>query len=122
MTDSEYVKPNPDELGMLIINPTALAISVPEADIPPGFLSTLDIYRRNVSRTMEMGSRLIIVHFLAYAVEIAKKKFGLERLCLHTEVEVEAPVIPKISCSVHGPLDYITAAAAGRLPMGRYVW
>jgi hypothetical protein len=120
MTDSDYVKLNPGELGMIMINPTALENSVQEDDIPPEFLTTLAIYRRNVSRSKEMGSRLIIGHFLAYAVEIAKKKFGLERLCVHSEVEVEATVIPEIHCSVHGLLDYVTAAAAGKLPMGTF--
>lgn len=67
-----------------------------------------------------MGARQIIGHFLAYAVEIAKVKFGLETLVVQTEVEVQPPTIPEIGSAVHGPLDYLAPPLADRVPMRMY--
>lgn len=69
---------------------------------------------------MEMGARQIIGHFLAYAVEIAKNKFGMERLVVHTDVEFQPIVIPEIGDTLHGSVDYVTALVAGRVPMRIY--
>lgn len=65
-----------------------------------------------------MGVRQIIGHFLAYAVEIARDLFDMDRLVVHTEIEVPEVEIPKIG-KVHGPLDYLTCPAGGHLPMGQ---
>ena len=91
--------------------------AVPTEMIPVEFLRTLRIYRRNFSRSMEMGARQVIGHFLAYAVEIARSKFSIERLVVHTKVELQPTVIPEIGSAIHSPLDYLTAPAAGRVPM-----
>jgi hypothetical protein len=117
MNNADYVKLNPGEQGIILHNEDLLTKAVPSEAIPMDFLTTLKIYRRNFSRTMEMGARQIIGHFLAYAVEIAKSEFCMERLVVHTEVEVQPTVIPEIGSAVHGPLDYLTAPVAGRVPM-----
>jgi hypothetical protein len=120
MNDSDYLRLNPGERGNILHNETLLMKAVPTDVIPVDFLTTLKIYRRNFSRSREMGARQIIGHFLAYAVEIAKSKFGIERLVVHTEVEVQPTVIPEIGSAVHGPLDYLIAPVAGRVPMRMY--
>lgn len=67
-----------------------------------------------------MGVRQIIGHFLAYAVDIARDLFDMDRLVVHTEIEVPEVEIPRIG-KVHGPLDYLTCPAGGHLPMGQSV-
>ena len=119
MTNTDYIKLNPGEDGIILHNEDLMK-AVPIEAIPLEFLPTLKIYRRNFSRTMGMGARQIIGHFLAYAVEIAKEKFGMERLVVHTEVEVQPTLIPEIGSPVRGPLDYLTAPVAGRVPMRTY--
>jgi len=117
MNNIDYSKLNPGEQGIIWHNENLLVQAVPTEMIPIDFLSTLKLYRRNLSRSMEMGTCQIIGHFLTYAVEIARHKFGIERLVVHTEVEVQPTMIPEIGSAVHGPLDYITAPAAGRVSM-----
>jgi hypothetical protein len=65
-----------------------------------------------------MGVRQIIGHFHAYAVDIARDLFDMERLVVHTEIDVPEVEIPRIG-KVYGPLDYLTCRAGGYLPMGR---
>jgi hypothetical protein len=120
MNNIDYVRLNPGEQGIILHNENLLMKAVPTEAIPMDFLTTLRIYRRNFSRSMEMGAHQIIGHFLAYAVEIAKSKLGMERLVVHTEVEVQPTVIPEIGSAVHGTLDYLTAPVAGRVPMRMY--
>ena len=117
MNNIDYSKLNPGEHGIIMHNENLLVQAVPAEMIPDDFLRTLKLYRRNLSRSMKMGTRQIIGHFLTYAVEIARNKFGIERLVVHTEVEVQPTMIPEIGSAVHGPLDYITAPAAGRVSM-----
>jgi hypothetical protein len=88
MNNADYGELNPGEQGIILHNEGFLTKAVPSEAIPMDFLTTLKIYRRNFSRTMEMGAHQIIGHFLAYAVEIAKGKLCMERLVVHTEVEV----------------------------------
>ena len=120
MNNIDYVTLNPGEQGIILHNENLLRKAVPTEAIPMDFLTTLKVYRRNFSRSMEMGARQIIGHFLAYAVEIAKSKFDMERLVVHTEVEVQPTVIPEIGSAVRGPLDYLTALVAGRVPMRKF--
>jgi len=66
---------------------------------------------------MEMGVRQIIGYFLAYAVDLARGLFKMERLVVHTEIEIPVVDIPRIG-KVHGPMDFLTSPAAGGLSMG----
>lgn len=64
-----------------------------------------------------MGVCQVIGHFLTFAIVIARKLFGEERLVLHTEWDVPATDVPGIG-RVHGPLEFLTACAASGLEMG----
>lgn len=97
MTNGDYVKLNPGEQGLVLHNENSLTKAVPTDVISMEFLTTLENYQRNFSRSMEMAARQIIGHFLAYDVEIAKIKFGLETLVVQTEVEVNPPPFPKLA-------------------------
>lgn len=94
MNNIDYVKLNPGEQGIILHNENLLMKAVPTEAIPMDFLTTLKIYRRNFSRSMEMGAHQIIGHFLAYTVEIAKSKLGMERLVVH--MEFNRPSFPKL--------------------------
>jgi hypothetical protein len=108
---------NPGEQGSIRINHEKLAQMVPVSSIPAEFWTCLTTLRMVCARRMGMGVQQIIGHFLSFAVFVARKVFDDERLVLHTEWEVPATEIPGIG-KVHGPLDFLTARAAGRLEMG----
>jgi hypothetical protein len=108
---------NPGEGGLIQINLSRLVELVPATDIPNEFWSCLTALRTVCARTMGMGVRQVIGHFLTFAIVIGQKLFGEERLVLHTEWDVPATDVPGIG-RVHGPLEFLTARAAGKLDMG----
>jgi hypothetical protein len=113
----DYELLNPGVRGSIKINVEKLAQIVPLTSIPSEFWTCLTILRMVCARRMEMGVRQIIGHFLSFAIIVARKIFDDERLVLHTEWDVPATEIPGIG-RVHGPLDFLTARAAGGLEMG----
>ena len=117
LTAKDYGLLNPGERGPIICADSALASMVPTECIPIDFWPGLQTLRRTCSRTMEMGVRQIIGYFLAYAVDIARGLFKMERLVVHTEIEIPVVDIPRIG-KVHGPMDFLTSPAAGGLSMG----
>ena len=117
LTTKDYNILNPGEQGPIICADSILASSVPNERIPTDFWPGLQTLRRTCSRTMEMGVRQIIGYFLAYAVDIARGLFKMERLVVHTEIEIPVVDIPRIG-KVHGPMDFLTSPAAGGLSMG----
>jgi hypothetical protein len=108
---------NPWLKGEIEINLEKLSQVVPVTSIPPEFWTCLTMLRMVCSRRMEKGVQQIIGHFLSFAVFIARKIFNDERLVLHSEWDVPATEIPEIG-KVHGPLEFLTARAAGGLEMG----
>ena len=108
---------NPGEQGSIQINLSKLVELVPATSIPNEFWPCLTFLRTVCARRMEMGVRQVIGHFLTFAIVIARKLFEDERLVLHTEWDVPATDVPGIG-RVHGPLDFLTARAAGGLNMG----
>ena len=108
---------NPGEQGSIQINLSRLVELVPATSIPNEFWPCLTVLRTVCARRMETGVRQVIGHFLTFAIVIARKLFGEERLVLHTEWDVPATDVPGIG-RVHGPLDFLTARAAGGLEMG----
>jgi hypothetical protein len=112
----DYELLNPGARGSIKINVEKLAQVVPLTSIPPEFWTCLTMLRMVCARRKEMGVRQIIGHFLSFAIVVARKIFDDERLVLHTEWDVPATEIPGIG-RVHGPLDFLTARAAGRLEM-----
>jgi hypothetical protein len=69
------------------------------------------------TRRIEMGARQIIGHFLTDAVLIARKLFGDGRIVVDREFQVPRTMVPGVGM-VNGPLDFLTARAAGGLQMG----
>lgn len=117
LTTKDYNILNPGEMGLITCVNSALVSTISPERIPTDFWPSLQTLRRTYSRRMEMGVRQIIGHFLAYAVDIARGLFNMDRLVVHTEIEVPEVEIPRIG-KVHGPLDYLTCPAGGYLPMG----
>lgn len=113
----DYELLNPGARGSININAEKLAKVVPLTSIPPEFWTCLTMLRMVCARRMETGVRQIIGHFLSFAIVVARKIFDDERLVLHTEWDVPDTEIPEIG-RVHGPLDFLTARAAGGLEMG----
>ena len=118
LTTKDYGVLNPGEMGPIICVDLALQSKVSTDRIPTDFWLSLQTLRRTSSRSMEMGVRQIIGHFLAYAVDIARDLFNMKRLVVHTEIEIPAVEIPNIG-KVQGPMDYLTCPAAGYLSMGK---
>lgn len=117
LTTKDYRILNPGERGLIICDHSVLASKLPIERIPADFWRGLQTLRRTCSRTMEMGVRQIIGYFLAYAVDVARELFNMERLVVHSEIEIPVVDIPRIG-KVHGPMDFLTCPAAGTAPMG----
>lgn len=117
LTSRDYDILNPGEMGLISIDGSLLTSKIPPDVVPTDFWPSLQTLRRTCSRRKEMGVRQIIGHFLAYAVDIARRLFNMERLLVHTEVEIPLVAIPNVG-KVHGPMDFLTCPAAGHIPMG----
>src|SRR5271167_2374811 len=107
LTSQDYLLLNPGERGTIMFNDEMLNSHIPAKNIPEEFWPSLQTLRRTFSRSMEMGVRQIIGHFLAYAVDIARLLFDDARLVVNTEVDVPTVEVPEIG-NIHGPLDYLT--------------
>ena len=118
LTNKDYGILNPGEMGPIICIDLALQSTVSTDRILTNFWPSLQTLRRTTSRSMERGVRQIIGYFLAYAVDIAQDLFNMERLVVHTEVEISAIEIPNIG-KVHRLMDYLISPAAGYLSMGK---
>ena len=106
--------------ALVNINQSTLCSLIPDAIIPGSFLPGLQISRMVNARSLEVGTRKIINIFMDNAVFIARQVFNEPRLLVDHEQEVEPTAIPELSCTVNGPLDYVTARAAGIIEMGTY--
>ena len=66
---------NPGEEGLIQINLSRLMELVPATNIPNEFWSCLTALRTVSARTMGMGVRQVIGHFLTFAIVIGRKLF-----------------------------------------------
>ena len=107
------------ERGDIFINEETISNETRDFKIADDFWSGLQGTRQVMSRVKEMGVRHVIVYFLIHATLIARQMFKEERLIVHSECEVEEAAIPPIG-NLHGPLDLLTARAAGYLTMGKH--
>jgi hypothetical protein len=105
-------------MGPIFCNDSIFASIVSAEHIPTDFWRPLQILRRTCPRSKEIGVGQILGLFLAYSVDIARASFGMERLVVHTEVEIPVVEIPVIG-RVHGPMDFLTCPASGHLPMDK---
>jgi hypothetical protein len=103
--------------NVININDGLLLQQIPDNVIPLPFLPMLRMTRLVSARSTEMGTRKIINIFLDTAVYIARMVFAEERLVVDHEYETEPTDVPEIGV-VGGPLDYVTARAAGKIDMG----
>jgi len=85
---------------------------------PPDYFHTqLRDLTITATREKEAGARLLIGHYMCHAVLLARREFGLHRLVLNSEVEVEAVEVPKVGW-LTGTLDFTTSLVAGEGSVG----
>src|SRR5262245_48118830 len=70
-------------MGLIVCGDSALASIVSSEFIPTEFWPSLQTLRHMCSRSKEMDVRQITGHFLAYAVDITRRLFNMERLFVH---------------------------------------
>ena len=105
-------------VDLININHASLLSLIPDDSIPSSFLEQLYITRLVSSRGLESGARKVINIFIDNAVFVARSVFQEPRLIVDQETELEPTVVVELNCKVHGPLDYVTARAKGRISMG----
>ena len=59
------------------------------------------------------GGRVIIGHYLTYAIRLARKEFDLNRLVCSSEIDVAAEQIPNVGY-LSGTLDFMIATTTGQ--------
>jgi hypothetical protein len=80
---------------------------------PPDYFHTqLRDLTITATREKEAGARLLIGHYMCHAVLLARREFGLHRLALHSEVEIDAVEVPKLGW-LTGTLDFATSLVMG---------
>lgn len=88
-----------------------------KANPPEYFHAQLRDLTITATRDKEAGSRLLIGHYICHAVLLARREFGLHRLVLNIEVEVEAVEVPNLGW-LTGTLDFATSLVAGEGDLG----
>ena len=105
-------------VDLININHSSLLSLIPDDLIPSSFLEQLFVTRSVSSRGVESGTRKVINIFMDNAVFVARQVFQEPRLVVDQDTELEPTIVVELSCKVHGPLDYVTARAKGRISMG----
>src|SRR5262245_62888680 len=75
-------------MGLIVCGDSALASIVSSEFIPTEFWPSLQTLRHMCSRSKQMDVRQITGHFLAYAVDIARRLFNLGLLSYVTYVRI----------------------------------
>jgi len=70
-----------------------------------------------VTVSRDKGAGLLIGHYLVDAVLLARSQFGLHRLVVSSEVEVEPEEIPNLGY-LSGNLDFATCVVTGAGKLG----
>ena len=86
--------------------------------VPPEYFDAqLKDLTVTVSRDKDTGARLLIGHYLVHAVLLARSQFGLDRLVVSSEVEVEPEEVPNLGY-LSGNLDFTTCVVTGAGKLG----
>lgn len=87
------------------------------ANAPDYFHTQLRDFTIITARDKEAGARLLIGHYMCHAVLLARREFGLHRLVLHSEFEIEAVDVPRLGL-LTGTVDFTTSLVTGEGSVG----